>query len=203
MKKIITPILILLGISIIIFFFYVYYIKPQREFIKIDTSECIKKAMTPINDEVNKQYQTTYKTKSWFDSEIVKQENNIDNCIAKYSSILFSEPERNLVILNTNSLIDSQNKKIESYLKILDGKIKDSNEQKAKKQACADMTVMKEKYQNCINEEMRKDPGDSKTLDFILYPEKNQNDNTCLQKYNYLKFGVDDSSCMMMGIFGF
>jgi len=203
MKKIITPILIILVIAIVSFFLYAYYIKPQREFIKIDTIECINKAMAPISDEVSKQYQTTYKTKQWFDSEMIKQENNINNCITKYNSILFSGPERSLLILNTNSSIDNQNKKIESYLKILDGKIKDSNEQKAKKQACSDMTAMKEKYQNCINDEMKKNPGSSEVLDFILFPEKNQSKNVCLQKYNYIKFGVDEMDCAMMGIFGY
>lgn len=202
MKKIITPILILITISAVIFFFYVYYIKPQREFVKIDTSECIQKAMAPINDEASKQYQTAYKTKQWFDSEKNKQENSINKCIAKYNSILFSGPERNLLTLNTNTLIDNQNKKIESYLRILDEKIKDSNEQKAKKQACSDMTAMKEKYQNCINDEMKKDPGSLEVLDFVLFPEKNQASNPCLKKYNYIKFGVSEMECMM-GLFGY
>ncbi len=201
MKKIITLILTLLVVFIIGFFLYIYYVKPQREFIKTDTNECIKKAMAPISDEANKQYQTTYKTRQWFDSELSKQQINLDNCISKYDSILFSKPERSLLILNTKSLVDEQKKKIGSYLNILDSKAKESNAQKAKKQACSDMFVMKEKYQNCISDEIKKNPGSSEILDFMLFPEKNQGNNICLKQYNYIKFGVDEFDCMMMGIF--
>jgi hypothetical protein len=157
--------------------------------------------MAPINDEVNKQYPTTYKTKQWFDSELSKQQINLNNCVSKYDSILFSEPERSLLILNTESLIDEQKKKIDSYLNILNSKIKESNAQKAKEQACSDMFAMKEKYQNCIDDEIKKNSGNSEVLDFMLFPEQNQEDNICLKQYNYIKFGVNEFDCMMMGIF--
>jgi hypothetical protein len=35
----------------------------------------------------------------------------------------------------------------------------------------------------------------------MLFPEQNQEDNICLKQYNYIKFGVNEFDCMMMGIF--
>ena len=59
------------NMPITLIFLYIYYIKPQREFIKINTNECIKKVMAPINDEVNKKLQFFDKfTSTQFNNEI-------------------------------------------------------------------------------------------------------------------------------------
>lgn len=203
MKKIIQLLFFVIIIGALVVFAYFYYIKPQREFIKINTQQCINSALSPINAEVAKYSPNPYKTEKGFEIMVKEQTVELDECAAKYDSIFFSKPEKNLLMLNINSSVSAQKSKIDEYLHRIDVRINEVNEQKAKKQACVDMKTVKENYQSCIDEEMKKNPGSSEILEFMIYPEKNQTNNTCLQKYNYIKFGVSETDCMMMDIFSF
>lgn len=210
-KQIFRIALFLVIAGIIGYFGYLYYVKPQREFIKVSTQECINKAMVAINDEVVKNAPDNYLTRAVFVSKQKIQTTKLDNCIENYDTILYSSPERDLMRLNLNSLLDGQNNKIDEYISKVEKKKAASDaaaasrlvaqkQKQDQENACRSVKPERDKYQACLQEQFKKDNDYTKMSDFMMSPEKNQESNICLQKFNYLRFGADDFSCMMMGI---
>ena len=148
MKKIILSIFIILAVSCISYF---YYIKPQREYIKINTQECIRKAMDPINTEVGKGPYSPHYDDGWFFAPLKTQESELEKCTDLYNTIVFSQPEKNILELSTNSLLDAQASKINIYKK----EYADIKSKKQKDQAeinrCNDLRIKYDKYNKCIS----------------------------------------------------
>lgn len=201
---------LLIFVSICLLSFF-YYIKPQREFIKANTQNCISKAMEPINQEVVKNLPTPYVTQEGFIKMQKAQVSKINECISQYNTILYSRPEKNMLFLNVNSLIDIQNTKINDYIKKINDKITADNNEKTKQlasqkqrqdqiNACRNVKPERDKYQNCLKEEMDKNPSDSNIFTYMISPNINQENNGCLKKYNYFRFGVSELDCIFMGI---
>lgn len=154
-KQVIQLMLFLLGLLMIGVFGYFYYIKPQREFIKMNTQECIKKAMDSIDKEVNKSEYSAHYDDSWFVAPLKKQEDNLRNCINAYNSILFSGPEKNLLQLNTNLLVEAQESKIENYKRVYQN-IKSENQKKqAEITRCNQLKEKMDKYNACTKNQWK------------------------------------------------
>lgn len=180
-KQIVQFILFLVVFSMLGLFGYFYYVKPQREYIKINTQDCIKRAMASINNEVNKGEYGSHYSDEWFSVPLKKQQVALTTCTDSYNSILFSTPEKNLLELNLNSMIDTQALKIDIYKKAYLNIISENKVQQAKIDKCNKLKAQYESYQACQNEASK---------NFML-------PNNC----KYPQDAMSESfSCAMMGI---
>lgn len=193
MKKLATILVylfIFLAIGLFVFF---YYIKPQRELIKVSTENCLSKAMSPINDEIAKYYPSSYKKVAWFNDELKTQNTKINKCLNNYETILFSSSEKNLVNLNLDLKLEKQETGINSYVKKTEEKASEQRQQQDKLNTCREKEAMFNKYNACIEEKKINDPNYWSEL-------MNDNKNSCLKQYNYKQMQVDSFECVMMGI---
>lgn len=202
MKKIVIALLFLFVLLILGAFAYFYYIKPQREFIKINTQKCIASAMAPIDSEVAKYNPNPYKTEYGFEEMLKVQSPELDKCIDNYNSILFSEPERSLFLLNLSSTLDAQRAKISEYAARINKIISENNRQLDKDKACTDMKAEQKGYQDCVSAERKKDNTYYSSSEYMLFftdflgnTKGDVNKDICLSKYNYQRFGVSWMSC--------
>lgn len=197
MKKAILLVVLCLVFLLIGLFIFFYYIKPQREYIKINTQSCINKAMSPINSETAKYYPNPYRTSEGFKEMLKVQDVEMKKCMSNYDTILFSPSEKNLVELSLNSNLEKQASDINSYTKRVEGRMAEQKQSEAKQTACRDRETVFNKYENCMEDKKNNDPNYWNTIDsFILDDSK----NPCLKQYNYKIIDVDSFVCMMMGI---
>lgn len=205
MKKTILILFIILIVGAIAYF---YYIKPQREIIKISTQNCIDKAMKPINSEIAKYSSGTYKNSEGIKEMLKTQDYEINKCLNNYNTILFSPSEVDLVRLNLTPSLNYQASGINSYLARVNSMMAEQKATQDKKKACSDMQANYDKYNECTKNEVQVNnnkfysTGEYITSLFSFAPSSLDSKDVCLQKYNYKKYGVDLSDCMMIGIFG-
>ena len=205
MKKIITAIFTILSIGTLAYF---YYIKPQREFIKASTEDCLVKAMAPINNEVMKYISNSYVTRDIFKKMLKTQNLAIDKCMDSYNTFLFSPSERKLIYLNLNSRIDNQSANINNYTKKVDSRLAEQKIAQDKKKTCGDMQKAYDSYQECTKNEIQVNNNEFYSSSeyitslFSSKPSGVDSRDICLKKYNYKNYGVDRSDCMMIDIFG-
>lgn len=220
-KQVVQFILFLVVFSMLGFFGYFYYIKPQREYIKINTQDCISKAMAPINSEVIKDAPDQYTTRTGFTVMQKKQTNELNSCLENYNTILFSSPESDLLLLNINSSVDSQSDEIEAYIKRVEDKqaaikaandariaeqVRSQNAQQAaiqqqnyQKQMCANMKAEQDKLTACMQAAMA-DPGMNSAAYLLAISQETNKRKACDLKYDPNKFGVTITDCIYAGI---
>jgi hypothetical protein len=150
-KQIVRFALFLIVLLMVGGFGYFYYVKPQREYIKINTQDCIKKAMAPINSEVNKNEYSAHYADGWFTTPLKEQEVELNKCVNYYKNIFFSTPEINLLALNINSMVnDTQAAKINSYKQVYASMVSQNKEQQAKIDKCNQLKAKNDKYNACM-----------------------------------------------------
>jgi hypothetical protein len=205
MKKIIFVFITLIALLMFGLFAYFYYIKPQREFIEINAQKCITEAMTQINSEVIKHSPNPYVTRQGFDNMLGVQRTKLNKCTDSYNSIFLSRPEKKLFLLNLNSELDSQERKINEYIKRIDDKISENEQQQNKKKACADMEAEQKKYQDCVVIERGKGNTYYSSAEYISFftdflgnSKGDVNKDICLSEYNYQRFGVSMIDCSFL-----
>lgn len=201
-KKIIQFLFFIIIIAALATFTYFYYIKPQREFIKINTQSCINNTMSPINSEVAKYEPNPYTTERGFSIMLETQRNGLKKCTDNYNTILFSKPEKDLFLLNLNSAVASQKAKIDTYISKVNQRVAADKKQQEKQQACANMKAEQEKQSACMQERFPK-PGMDREAEALAYSQMDEKAKICEEKYDYKRFGVDEYDCVMIDIFGF
>jgi len=203
MKKIIWILLFFIIFLMFVFFVYFFYIKPQREYIKTVAQNCINKAIEPINGEVAKYFPNPYKTKLGFESMLEIQSGEIAKCLNNYDSILFLSAEKNLFKLDLDSKLDAQQKAIDSYNKKIDERLAQQKQQQDKQTSCSNMKIENKNYQDCVSAEIKKENSYYSSVDYIssiMSLNLNDKNNICLQKYNYLRFGVNETDCLFLDL---
>lgn len=150
-KKIILVFLLFVIFLMIGIFAYFYYIKPQREYVKVSEQNCVNKAMAPINNEVGKNEYGTHYSDGWFTAPLKKQEIDLAKCIEAYNNILFSAPEKNLLELNLNSLVDAQAAKIDIYKKAYLNIVSENQKQQGEIDKCNQAKAKYQEYQTCVS----------------------------------------------------
>ena len=117
-KAFILLIFLLLILSIAIFTFF-YYVRPQREFIKVKTQTCVKEAMSPMNTEIEYDYNAikAYKTDIELTKMLQAQHEALLGCVLSYNTILFSSPEKKLIESKLDSSLKNQKTDINNYRK--------------------------------------------------------------------------------------
>jgi len=191
MKKeyLIYDLIIFLLVVFGLFVSYIGYIKPEREYLKLKAEYCTQEAFGALNDLIDSQYSSnTYKTKKGVENMIVERNNKLIECYDYYDSFLFSNSEENIYIFNINKLFDEQEKKIEKYLNWVEQIEKENQANINRKNNCQKMREEYNKYIDCVNK-----------IDFLLGSSNNEKE--CLSKYNYKRFGVDESDCIFIDIF--
>lgn len=182
MSKNIGKILIGLLIFIIIgVFAFIYYIRPQREYIKKNTQDCIEKAMSPIDSEVSKGSYSSHHNDGWFVTPLKEQETKLNNCVNYYNNILFSTPEKNLLILNINSKLNIQASKINVYKQEYANIVSQNKEKQAMIDNCNQLKAKYQKYNTCVSDALK----------------NGQFSNNCEYPMDAMN---DMISCAMMGI---
>lgn len=149
LNKVVKSLILIFALLAICFFTYFYYIKPQREFIKANTQECIKQAMMKIDNEVNKSEYATHNSDEWFVAPLKNQQIELEKCTNNYNTIIFSSPEKKLLELNINSLINIQKSKIDSYKKVYSNIKKENAKQQAKIDKCNEIKKEYDAYIAC------------------------------------------------------
>ena len=203
MKKILWVLLLLIIFLMFVFFAYFYYVKPQREYIKVSSQNCINKAMEPINSETAKYQPNPYKTKAGFDEMLKAQSIEVSKCMGNYDTILFSSAEKNLFKLDLDSKINTQQKSIDSYNNKIDERLAQQKQQQDKQTDCSNMRTENKSYQDCVSAEIKKGNTYYSSVDYIssiMSPNVNDKKNICLQKYNYLRFGVSETDCLFLNL---
>lgn len=195
MNKLVTTLICLVVFLILGMSMFFYYIKPQRELIRVGTQKCLDKAMSPIDNEVLRY--SSYKTISWFNESLKIQNTEITKCLNNYNTILFSSSEKGLVNLDLDSRLEKQEVSIGSYTKRADGVAFEQRQQRDKQNACQERGAMFSKYNTCMENKRVNDPNYfSEVSSFLLDDSK----NPCLIQYNYKQIQVDSFDCIMMGI---
>jgi len=151
-KKIISFSFFLIIIAALGTFAYFYYVKPQREYIKINTQDCINRAMAPINSEVSKNEYASHYSDGWFTAPLKKQQIELKNCTNLYNSILFSTPEKNLLELNLNLLVDTQTSKIDIYKKAYLNIKSKNQKQQGEIDRCNQLKEKYDRYNTCVDD---------------------------------------------------
>lgn len=197
MNKLATTLVCLIVFLMLALLMFFYYIKPQRELIKVSTQNCLNKAMSPINSEAAKYSLNYYKTTAWFNELLKTQNAEITKCLDNYNTILFSSSEKNLVNLDLDSKLEKQTAGVDNYVKRAEEKVFEQKRQQDKQGACRERETMFNKYEACMEDKKVNDPNYwSEISSFILDDSK----NPCLEQYNYKQIQVDSFDCMMMGI---
>lgn len=178
--SIIIASLIFLGLFIV----YIGYIKPEREYIKLKAEYCAQEAFSGLNDLLANQYNSSnYKTKKGVENMITERNNKLIECYDYYNSILFSNSEENIHILNINKLFDEQEKEIEKYLIRIERIEKENQININRENNCQKMQQEYDRYINCISK-----------INSLSW--ENNNKDECLKEYNYKRFGVDEYDCI-------
>jgi len=215
-------VVIFLVIGVFTFF---YYVKPQREYLAKNTEVCVNNAMKPINSEVAKTDPNPYKTRDGFWVMQQTQDNELNKCIKNYYSILFSQPELDILIMNIKNLNDKQAEQIKAYIKKVEDKQVAIATATAKQQAynkavqdekdnCLKAQSEFEDYNKCVDEETAKAQEESQKAmakDYDTWLKSinssagmtNSNNilSNCLKLHNYKQYNGDSMTCMFMGVF--